>query len=343
MDFAPRYVEETFGILTDDDVYLDCVLIKPVNLADENLQALRVWVPKHPLTKATIITCARQEVSSYGPDGTIAHLAFDLRGTGESEGSPRDRNFRMDLLGIKAWAEERFGKINLGFLGTPDSKVGRVNLTPIRPGVTIENYYYPANEQAAAGTKPRSPIIYFASYSNFNPIDDALCIALSQAGYNVYGLDPLRYLLHAGSRERLNTKILWHDWRAFCRIIGNQPTLIGQPISAGLCILLASNIDEVSGVISIGRTDVAFKPWYIFDQEQRYSFLLARHVFNIAPRPVAFVLNERRTRPGEEDEINTLFQTAVEPRYIVKVKEVSPDVLLKLLAWLQDPDTTPAI
>ena len=72
------YIEETFGILTDDELYLDCILVKQANVSDADLRVLRVWVPKYPLTKTSVLTCARQEVQSYGPDGTIAHLVFDL-------------------------------------------------------------------------------------------------------------------------------------------------------------------------------------------------------------------------------------------------------------------------
>jgi len=37
---TPPYIEENFGILTDDDLYLDAILIKPANLTDETLRVL---------------------------------------------------------------------------------------------------------------------------------------------------------------------------------------------------------------------------------------------------------------------------------------------------------------
>src|SRR5690606_16112166 len=124
----------------------------------------------------------------------------------------------MDINGIKAWAKERFGNINLVFLGIPDSKAGRVNLSPIRPGVVMENYYYPP--KTVEGETPHPPVVYLSTLSLFSIVDDALCTALSRAGYPVYGLDPLRYLLHASSRERLTPNILWSDWRAFLQTLG---------------------------------------------------------------------------------------------------------------------------
>ncbi|MBP7997766.1 MAG: hypothetical protein KA314_20020 [Chloroflexi bacterium] len=330
-----NYIEETFGILTDDDVYLDCLLLRPKNTSDTQLKALHIWVPRHPLTKATLITCARQEINALGNNATTAHLLFDLRGTGESEGGQRDRNFDMDLAGIKAWAQERFGDIRLGFLGIPDSKNGRVRLTPIRPGVVMENYFFPA--RLIEGETTHQPVIYLSTFSSFTPIDDALCAALSRAGYDVYGLDPLRYLLHASSRERLTPNILWGDWRAFCRMIGESLLMVAQPISAGLALLLAANIDQIKGVVAIGRAQMAFKPWHIFSQENPYSFMLARHVSNLSPRPVLFILNERQKRQEEIDELNTLYQTAMEPRKLVRVPQVDPNVLIRSVAWLENP------
>lgn len=331
----PNYEEETFGILTDDDVYLDCIFLRPKNVRDAQLKALRIWVPRHPLTKATLITCARQEVNAYGTDATIAHMVFDLRGTGESEGSPRDRNFEMDIKGIKAWAQERFGDISLAFLGIPDSKVGRVNLTPIRPGVVMENYYYPP--QTVEGETPHPPVIYLSTLSLFTVVDDALCIALSRAGYPVYGLDPLRYLLHASTRSRLTPNILWSDWRIFLQTLDKAPFMIAQPVSAGLAILLTANIETIQGLVAIGRAQMAFKPWHIFNQENPYAFMLARHVYNIAPRPVLFAVSERNKRPEEAEELSILYQTALEPRKLVRVPQIDPSTLLKMMVWLEKP------
>ncbi|MCL4871471.1 MAG: hypothetical protein KJ063_21125 [Anaerolineae bacterium] len=331
----PNYSEENFGILTDDDVYLDCLLLRPKNSQDQTIKALRVWVPRHPLAKSTLITCARQEINALGKDASVAHLLFDLRGTGESEGSPRDRNFAQDISGIKAWAQERFGNITVVFLGIPDSKVGRVNLSPLRPGVTVENYYYPAT--VVEGEPSHPPIIYLSTFGHFGIVDDALCTALSRAGYPVYGLDPLRYLLHASSRERLTPPILWSDWRAFLRFIEEPAFVIAQPVSAGLAILLTANVDRIRGLIAIGRAQVAFRPWHIFSQDNPYAFMLARHVYNIAPRPALFVTVERGGRAEDAEELSILYQTASEPRKLVRVPQIDPSALLKMMVWLENP------
>jgi hypothetical protein len=329
-DEIPPYIEETFGILTDDDIYLDCVLVKPAELTDEDLKVLRVWVPKFPLTKASLITCARQEVSSYGPDGKIAHLVFDLRGTGDSEGAPGDKNFQMDLRGIRAWADERFGQINFGFLGTPDGN-GSVAVAPIRPGVTLEYYRYgpkPARDNAR-------PLIYMSTYGNFDRVDDALCLALSQNGYDVYGFDPLRYLLMSSARGRLTASEVFQDANTFARLLNGNPLIVGQPISAGLALLWMAGVDQMAGVIAIGRAQAAFQSGHIFKNYNPHAFFLGRFVANITPRPVVLVINEGHPLGGTADELGAILETCREPRRLERTREINPPFLMNLLNWLQ--------
>ena len=201
MTMPATHVEETFGILTDDDLYLDCILLKPAQSGDASLRALRVWVPRYPLTKASVITCARQEVGALGSKGLVAHLAFDLRSTGQSEGTAGDTDFDADLRAIRLWARERFGDINVGFLGRPHGDE-QVDVRPIRPGVIMETYHYHAPAGSAA-----TPLIYLATYGNFSADDESTCQALAAAGYDVLAMDPLRYLLHASARGRTITSV----------------------------------------------------------------------------------------------------------------------------------------
>jgi hypothetical protein len=326
------YAEESFGILTDDDVYLDCVLVKPPDLSDADIQLLRVWVPKYPLTKSSVITCARQETIGYGQAARSAHLVFDLRGTGESEGSPGDRAFHLDLQAIRAWAGERFGSLNFRFGGIPVDQ-GQVKPIPLRPGVIVEASVY---RPAAEGSE-QPPIIYLATYGDFSRHDDALCSALAQAGYTVYGIDPLRYLLHAGAARRLTPADLWQDGQVLCQITGGLPILVGQPIAAGLALLWAAGVKDCRGVLAIGRTAGAFQGAHIFDSGSAFNFFLGRHVYHIAPRPVSLVRLEGQPLGGSSDEHASLYETCGDPRRQMTLSEISPRLLLELLAWLQNP------
>jgi hypothetical protein len=206
MNIEPLHEEEAFGILSSDNIYLDCILVKPKVLEDSDIEALYIWVPKYPLTKTTLIICARHEINAEWREGKAAHLVFDLRGTGDSDGTLGDRNFQSDLKGIEIWAGERFGNVDLVILGRPEGQ-GKAHIFPVRPGVIIEYYHYPAAAGSAEkNDKPSTspiPLLYLATPGNFSVIDDAVCQRLAQAGYDVYGLDPLRYLLHASSRKRL--------------------------------------------------------------------------------------------------------------------------------------------
>ncbi len=322
----PNYEEEYFGILSDDDLYIDCVLVKPRNLADEDLKILRVWVPRYPLTKTSTIVCARQEVDSYGPDGKIAHLVFDLRGTGESEGA--DTNFEIDLKSIKAWSDERFGsEINFGFLGAPTLANGRVTMLPIRAGVVMETYYYPA-------ANPGSPtIIYLSAYGDFNMLDDARCATLAAQGYEVYGLDPMRYLLHASVNGLIQPDNLRRDLEEVCQLIDADPYLIAMPISAGLGIVWAGAVSRVKGLIAVGLASVAFRAKHIFDLSNPRVYALPGYVSRITPRPLVLVWHEGSSVGGDKRELAALYKAAVDPRRLERAKDISPQFLLNALTW----------
>lgn len=332
MEEAATYVEEAFGILTDDDIYLDCVLVKPAQASDGDLRALRAWVPRYPLTKSSVITCARQEVSGAGPDGNVAHLVFDLRGTGRSEGQRDDFNFDRDLEGVRLWAKERFGEINFGFLGTPTGSE-QVQQVPIRPGVVMETYHY----RPLPGSKAGGPLVYLSTYGNFSRADDARAIALAKAGYHVYGVEPLRYLLHATVQGRLTPNELWQDFRTYCEQLSGEPLLVGMPVSAGLALLLAAGVEEVRGVVAIGHAQAAFKAHHIFNVRSPHTFFLSRHVHKIAPRPMALVQQENHLLGGDPDELAALFQTSIGPRDLTRTAAITPDFLLERLRWLEAP------
>jgi hypothetical protein len=208
---------------------------------------------------------------------------------------------------------------------------------PIRPGVIIESYVFSAAKSEGA-TRP--VILYLSTYGSFNQQDEALCLALSQAGYPVYGIDPLRYLLHASAIERLSASDLARDLEILCQNLHSQPLLIGQPVSAGLALLWASSVEDVRGVIAIGRTQPAFTPYHIFDQSKSHTFFLGRLVYRIAPRPTALVLVEGQPLGGDVAEMTALYETAGQPRRAERTKEVSPQFLMNLLAWMEQAAAT---
>ncbi len=332
MSSTLSYVEEEFGILTDDQLYLDCILVKPARLTDENLKTLRVWVPKYPLTKASILTCARREVDSYGPNATIAHLVFDLRGTGDSDGAVDDTNFQMDLYAVASWAKERFGRINFGFLGTPKSEYGRVNLWPLREGAIMETYHYPAPGNKVS---PRT-VIYLSTYGNFNTTDDAICATLADNGYDVYGLDPLRYLLHASAGHPLTPEHLWADMNLFVQMLTTAPIIVGQPLASGLAIMWAAGVNDIRGTVAIGRAQVGLRPSHIFQNRNPYNFLLHRYTPKISPRPMVYVMNKAQKMGGDEDEFATLYQNTKDPRRLEQVEKLSASHIQEYLEWIDD-------
>jgi hypothetical protein len=326
------YVEENFGVLTDDELYLDCVLVKPAAAEDEDLKMLRVWVPKYPLTKSSVISCARQEVKSYGPNGKYAHMVFDLRGTGESDGILGDQNYDLDLQAIEAWAEERFGKINFGFLGFPTlAEFATVNVWPLRAGAVLESYMY----KAASGEVASSTVIYLSTYGNFRQWDESVCIALADAGYDVYGMDPLRYLLHANINARLTPAMMADDINELIQMLPAPPILIGQPLAAGLALNWATEVDRIRGVIAVGQAQTGLSLKHIFDNSNIMDFQLSRHIPKIAPRPVALVVPKSRRQKQIEKELTLLYECSQEPHRLEPASEISGELLIELLKWVE--------
>ncbi|MCP4359581.1 MAG: alpha/beta hydrolase [Chloroflexi bacterium] len=330
---AQTFIEETFGILTDDDLYLDCILVRPPDLSDDDLRAIRVWVPKYPLTKTSVLTCARQEVLYNGAKRKTAHLVFDLRGTGESEGVMGSSEFDIDLHAVREWANERFLQAKVGFLGTPYSEHGRVNMWPLRPGSILESYHY-----AASSSNVSSPtLLYLSTYGRFGNSDDAVCARLAKAGYDVYGLDPLRYLLHASSRDRLKPEDLWEDLQILVQMLPGRPIVMGQPVSAGLALLWASGVKHVEGVISIGQAQAAFKPSHIFHNNNPYTFLLNRYLPEISPQPLTFVMLTGHSLGGDAAEMKTLYTSSKDPHRLERASKLRFKFLLELIEWTRNP------
>ena len=326
---SPIYQEETFGILTDDELYLDCILYKPVNTPDDQLRGIRIWVPKYPLTKTSVMVCAQQEMIGSGANGKLAHLIFDLRGTGNSD--IKDDDFDIDLASIRAWAKERFGKsISIVFFGTPTISSGRVDVTPVRSRVVIEQYVYNAK-----GMPSNKIILYLSAYGHFTKQDDKLCLDLSKAGYQVIGIDPLRYLLHASNVARLSPQDLWNDFNALCQSLTNQPILISQPIASGLGLMWMGGVEFAKGIVAIGRVQMGFKPKHIFKNDNPHTYFVSRYVNKISPRPVGLVLDGRSKRE-DADELATLYQMSGLPRRLEKIRKVDAPFLLEMIQWVEN-------
>ena len=327
LEREPDYTEEHFGILTDDELYLDCVLVKPRNVEDEDLKLVRVWVPRYPLNKTSTIVCARQEVNSYGPDGKIAHLVFDLRNTGESDPTEQ-MDFEIDLRSIKAWADERFGsEINFGFLGSPTLANGRVTMLPIGPGVVMETYYYPSTNSN------NETVIYLSSYGDFGVLDDARCATLAMQGYEVYGLDPMRYLLHGSVNGLIKPEDLRQDLEEVCNLINANPYMIAMPIAAGLGMVWTGLVQRVKGLVSVGLATPSFKAKHIFNLSNPRLFALPRYVSQISPRPLTLVWHEGSSIGGDKREFAVFFKSSSEPRRVERTNDVSPQFLMNMLEW----------
>ncbi|MEM7118531.1 MAG: hypothetical protein AAF614_39295 [Chloroflexota bacterium] len=329
---TPTHHEEAFGILTDDQLYIDCALFRPAKTPETQLSGLRVWVPKYPLTKESVAACARHQVKSAGPMGHVAHLVFDLRGTGYSDGLEGDFHFNRDFQAIHDWAKERFhSDINVGFLGRPLLTNGRVYMWPLSGNSQIESYYYPPNTRKLS----QPCLLYMASYGHFTKEDDAICHAFSQMNFAVYGLDPLRYLLHASSTAPLLPQDLERDMNQLIQMLPSKPIIIARPLAAGLGIMWTAKVEAVQGIISIGSAQRGLKAKHIFHNHNPHTYLLARYARRIAPRPFVIVQHEGHPLGGKDDEVGMLMHSSLSPHRLERTRKITVRFLDPLIQWIQ--------
>ncbi len=203
------------------------------------------------------------------------------------------------------------------------------------PGATgrcmFELYVYPAK-----GIPSPRTVVYLATYGNFSAADEAICLGLSQAGYSVHAMDPLRYLLHASHRSRVTKELLWEDFIALCRTMMGPPIVVAQPISAGMGLIWAAGVEMVQGIIAIGRAQAAFIPSHIFENDNPHAFFVSRYVKQISPRPLVLVV-DGRSRKEDLEELSTLYQMSQQPHRLEKIQSVGVERLTSLLQWIEEP------
>ncbi len=158
---------------------------------------------------------------------------------------------------------------------------------------------------------------------------------MADAGYNVFGLDPLRYLLHANINARLTPEMLAKDMRELIQMLPNMPIIVGQPLAAGLALTWAAAVRRIRGVIAIGSAQAGLGLKHIFDLDNPMHLQLGRHISSIAPRPLALVVQRTRQRAIVEKELTSLYESSKEPKRLEKVDALDDELLLDLLHWLE--------
>ena len=322
--------EETFGILTDDQLALEATLVRPAGLEDEAVRGVQLWVPKYPLTRSSVLPAARVSTMVAGEDRGIVNLTYDPRGAGESDGVPSKDGFEIDVRSIHEWAMERFGAdVDLQVFGFADlGEADRLITMPLREGVFLELYRYsPRGEE-------RGSVLYFSRYTHFGRDDDLFCRAMADEGYLVYGGDLMRYLLLAGPELAVET--LLDDLGMMVHHMGRPLVVVGRAFSAGPALLLAAANKAVDGVIVTGPAQEGLNLAYLFSRERSSQLVLLRHAKEYSPRPGVFLWNLAAS--GEIDARGLkAFHDAMEgPRLWAVVPRVDRALLLNALGWLAD-------
>lgn len=318
--------EEYFGILTDDGLVLDATLFRPAGLDDGRVGSVRVWVPKYPLTRSSVITAARRAPNVWEDNQGVVSLVFDLRGTGESDGMPGMAGLDIDLASIQEWAKERFGTaVNVEFLGFPEmgSAAGLLTM-PIRPGVLAEFYRYDSPG------KRKGIVLYFSHYYNFNKLDDTLCSEVAAGGFTVYGGDLMRYLLLAAP---LAPDVLAQDASMMIERLGKPTFIVARALAAGPALMIASQVPGVAGVIVTGPAQDGLTYDYLFDLFNPANFMISRTIKKLAPRPAVFLWNKSETDEHLADSLRLIYTQTEKPRLWGIIPQVNGAILLNALNW----------
>jgi hypothetical protein len=320
--------EETFGILTDDNLALEATLVRPAGLDDEAVEAVQVWVPKYPLTRSSLLPAARTSTMAAGGDRAVVNLTYDPRGAGESDGVPSKDGFEIDLHSIEEWARERFGvDVELSVFGFADlGKADRLITMPLREGVFMELYRY------NPGAEERGTILYFSRYTHFGRDDDDLCRAVADAGYLVYGGDLMRYLLMAGPEVAVDT--LLHDLGVMVHYMGRPLFLVARALAAGPTLLLAAANKAIDGVIVTGPAQEGLTPAHLFSRERPSQLVLLRHARDYSPRPGVFLWNAAAAGKLDPQGLKAFHDAMEGPRLWGLVPRIDPALLLNALRWL---------
>ena len=158
---------------------------------------------------------------------------------------------------------------------------------------------------------------------------------MSQAGYSVYGLDPLRYLLQASINEPLSPEMLIEDFNILMHMLPNEPYVIGNPLASGLAIFWAANVSKIKGVLAIGRAQAGLQPKHIFNNANPYTFMISRKVSDIAPRPLSIVRLEKHPMGGKDETLSALYKSSKEPHRYETAVSITPELLIEQVKWLQ--------
>jgi len=319
--------EESFGILTDDELALEATLVRPAGLTHQEIRLVQLWVPKYPLTRTSLLPAARREAAIAGTGSRSVNLVFDLRGSGESDGVPSDEGFEIDIGSAREWAKERFGsQVEIRQLGFPDlGEADRLAVLPLRSGVMAELYCYDPDKEG------ETRVLYFSGYTGFGRDDDALCRAIAQGGYTVYGGNLMRYLLMAAP---LTLETLWDDGTELAAQIGRPLYLIARAFAAGPGLAMAIGVQSIDGVIATGPAQEGLAALNLFSQENPARLMLTRQIRKLAPRPSVFLWNREEAGNLLPGGLRRIYDLGEKPHLWGVVSQITAPILLNALDWL---------
>jgi len=287
-----------------------------------------VWVPKYPLTRSSVLPAARRSAMAVDENPWTVQVVFDLRGSGESDGTPSKEGFEIDLHSVSEWAHERFGlRAKVQFFGFPDmGGADRLITMPLRPGVMIELYRYNPRVKPSKGS-----VLYFSQYFDFTRDDDVICRSLADKGFIVYGCDLMRYLLLAGP---LTMTEFMDDTRVLASQLESPLFLVARAFAAGPALAMAAGVASVRGVLVTGPAQQGLSSAQHFVQDNPAHLLLSLLIREMASRPAIFLWNVTESGKLDPNSLKIIHDAKADPKLWAVVKQVDGPVLLNALGWL---------
>jgi dienelactone hydrolase len=215
--------------------------------------------------------------------------------------------------------------IGFSFAGS-DISAGRDAGEITLRGKNLDIFYYPG---IPSGKNICPAVLFFPGDGGWRGFAISLAESLAERGYDVYGVDTLRYLTaFTGERTMLTPHLIMGDFHAIGEWIRSRSpssiTLLGWSEGAGLALAAAaadSNKGLFNGLVLIGLNTSTVLGWKTIDDltwltkkdPNEPKFASAEYMPQAAPLPLIMIQSS-----GDEyisvAEARRLFDRAVEPK-----------------------------
>jgi len=147
-------------------------------------------------------------------------------------------------------------------------------------------------------------------------------------------------MLHASSQSLLTPELLQQDFQMLTQMLNTDPIILAQPLAAGLAMLCTAVVENIKGLVAIGKSQAGLTARHIFDTSDPHQFALPQYLPRIAPRPIAMVQRQGHALGGDTKRIAALYQASRAPNRIERTTNPDAAFLLELIRWVEAKQPT---